>query len=91
MDTSAFEASLREDGFGDAERKDGQPGFSCAPHTHPFDVRVLVLRGEFGLVRDGATQTFGAGDVFAMEAGCEHAESFGPQGASYLVGRKPLG
>jgi hypothetical protein len=32
--------------------------------------------------------TFGPGEIFAMAAGCEHTEWFGPEGATYLVGRK---
>ncbi len=88
MDTTAFEASCRADGYDDIARREGKAGFTARPHTHPFHVRAMVLQGEFTLIRNGTPERYGPGDTFAMEAGCEHAESFGPQGASYVIGKR---
>ncbi len=88
MDTAAFEAALRSDGYDDIDRREGKAGFTAKPHTHPFAVRILVLAGEFTLIRGDARETYGPGQIFAMEAECEHAESFGPEGATYVIGRK---
>ena len=87
MDRAAFEASCTQDGYVDVEQREGEPGFASTPHTHPFAVRGLVLSGEFRLSRLGATETFLEGDSFTMEAGCEHAESFGDEGACYVIAR----
>lgn len=63
-------------------------GFASKPHTHPFAVRGLVLSGEFHLTRNGETEVLRSGATFSMPAHCEHAERFGPNGATYVVARK---
>ena len=44
--------------------------------------------GEMTVTKNGVPHTCRAGDTFAMEAGCEHFERYGPQGSTYMVGRK---
>ncbi len=88
MDTSAFEAALKADGFGDIEKKTVPPNVVNPVHTHPFAVRILVLSGEMTVMANGTVNTCRAGDTFAMEAGCEHFEQYGGEGSVYLVGRK---
>jgi quercetin dioxygenase-like cupin family protein len=88
MDHSTFETACKHDGYADVEEKSGPADFTSKPHTHPFAVRALILSGEFRLTRDGQTEVFHPGETFSMQAHCEHAESFGPHGASYLVARK---
>jgi quercetin dioxygenase-like cupin family protein len=51
-------------------------------------VRAKVLAGEITLTHAGASRTYRTGEVFSMEAGCEHAEQCGPVGVTYTVGRK---
>ncbi|MFM2400154.1 MAG: hypothetical protein RL341_2311 [Pseudomonadota bacterium] len=36
----------------------------------------------------GASRTYAVGDVFHLQAHTPHAEFYGPQGVTYLVGRK---
>lgn len=88
MDTTSFEAALRADGYLEIDTRKMAPNFSAQPHTHSFDVRALMLAGELTLTYDGASRTYRAGDVFALAAGCVHAEQFGPEGATYVVGRR---
>jgi quercetin dioxygenase-like cupin family protein len=88
MDTSAFEAALKADGFGDIEKKTVAPDVVNPVHTHPFAVRILVLCGEMTVTANGSAHTCRAGDTFAMEPGCEHFEQYGAEGTVYLVGRK---
>jgi quercetin dioxygenase-like cupin family protein len=57
-------------------------------HDHPFEVRALVLDGEIALTVGGVKRSYGAGEVFAMAAGCRHAEDVGARGVRYLVGRR---
>jgi hypothetical protein len=40
------------------------------------------------LTRDGKTQAYKPGEIFAMPRGCLHYESYGPEGAVILLGRK---
>ena len=91
MDTAAFEASLKAEGYGEIERKTVAPNVVNSAHTHPFAVRLLVLSGEMSVTKDGVKHSCRAGDTFAMAAGCEHFEQYGSEGSVYLVGRKHAG
>lgn len=88
METKTFEVTLAEQGFRDVETKALQSTYRAREHSHPFDVRALVLDGEITLTVNGDARTYRAGDVFTMDAGCAHAESVGPDGVRYLVGRR---
>ena len=88
MNTAAFESQLRQDGFLDVETRSLKSDVSVPVHTHAFEVRALVLSGELTLGIAGKQQTCRAGDTFTMPAHCEHSELYGPQGVTYLVGRK---
>jgi quercetin dioxygenase-like cupin family protein len=88
MDTSAFEAALKADGYGEIEKKTVAPNVVNSAHAHPFAVRLMVLSGEMSVTANGSVHTCRAGDTFAMEAGCEHFEQYGAEGSTYIVGRK---
>jgi quercetin dioxygenase-like cupin family protein len=91
METKTFEATLAEQGYRDVETKALQSTYRAREHSHPFDVRALVLEGEITLTVNGDARTYRAGDVFTMDAGCAHAESVGSDGVRYLVGRRAGG
>ena len=88
MDIAGFENALRKDGFAEIETKSLPAGLHNDDHDHCFDVRELVLEGRITLTVDGATRTYGEGEVFTMAAGRSHAEDVGAQGVRYLVGRR---
>jgi len=88
MDTDTFKATLARDGYDDIEERAMAPGVFNDRHTHDFDVRALMIEGELTLAWNDHTQTFRAGEVFVMDAGCPHVEQFGSEGARYLVGRR---
>lgn len=91
MTQAEFEASLKADGYTETLTRRMEAGATAPTHTHPFDARLFILEGEFILEQAGATRRYGPGEAFAVPAGALHAESFGPQGASYLVGRRAAG
>jgi quercetin dioxygenase-like cupin family protein len=91
MDATTFEAALRQDGFTEVERKTVEPRLPSKPHSHPFDVRALVLDGEITLSSEGADRVYRAGDIFTMAAGCVHSETYGPNGLTYVIGRRHSG
>ena len=88
MQTLSFEDELRQDGFADLDTKTVAGDKRVDVHSHPFDVRAKVLDGEITLTFKGTSQTYRAGDIFTMAAGCEHAEQCGPAGVTYTVGRR---
>jgi quercetin dioxygenase-like cupin family protein len=88
MNTTDFEAALVRNGYNDVFTKDLPAGQTVTEHDHPFDVHALVLGGEITLTVDGVASTYREGDEFIMAAGCRHQEDVGPEGVSYLVGRR---
>lgn len=88
FDTTAFEAELRREGYDDIVQRELAPQTVVKAHSHDFDVRALMLAGEFTLGCDGSATTYRPGEVFTMAAGRRHDEAVGAQGASYLVGRR---
>jgi quercetin dioxygenase-like cupin family protein len=86
--TQTFEDDLERDGFSDIETKSVESNKRVEQHSHPFDVRAKVLAREITLTCAGVSRTYRIGDIFSMEAGCEHAEQCGPSGVTYTVGRK---
>jgi quercetin dioxygenase-like cupin family protein len=88
MNAADFETGLKRAGYLDVETKQAKPDLTTQPHSHPFDVRALVLAGEVTLTSQGQSRTYRTGEIFEMAAGCEHSERHGPEGTKYLVGRK---
>lgn len=86
MTPSEFEAALLRDGY-TADTRALPPGHATPEHTHPFDVRAMVLEGEITLTTTEGSRTYKPGDVFTMAAGCPHAEAIGPNGVRNLPGR----
>ena len=88
MDTSAFEAKLKTDGYTEIEFKTYDPRPANGEHGHHFSVRGLVLEGAFIVIRDQKPVTYRTGEVFAVPEGCLHCEEISPEGARVLIGRK---
>jgi quercetin dioxygenase-like cupin family protein len=88
MDTQAFEAALKADGYTQIETKTYAPTPANGEHGHDFSVRGLVLDGAFTVIRGQDTATYRTGEVFAVPEGCVHCEEIGAGGARILVGRK---
>ena len=87
MKDEQFESALRRQGFA-CERRSMPPLTVVAEHAHPYDVRALVLNGEITLTVEGEEYAYREGDIFVLPAGHRHAESVGPAGVDYLVGRR---
>ncbi|CAB3653600.1 hypothetical protein LMG24238_01279 [Paraburkholderia sediminicola] len=88
MDRETFTESLTKDSFPDAVVVTREANTSMDVHEHPFEAKALILEGEM-VIRAGDTeQTYKVGDVFHLPANKLHAERYGPNGVTYLVGRK---
>ena len=88
MDRTAFEAGLREKGYGEVVDRQMQPREVNPTHAHEFDARLLVLDGVVTSAVDGSERTYRAGETYEMPAGRRHSETAGPEGARYLAGRR---
>lgn len=88
MDLETFKSGLQEGGYDEVLVKTYAPDTFVDTHSHPFSARALVTAGEMVITCEDVPQTFRAGDIFELPAGRLHTERYGPNGASYLVGRK---
>lgn len=89
MDRNAFVLMLENEGyqtFVDVERA---PRDVQDLHTHPFEARALIIRGELRLLVGEREQLCRAGDQFHLAAHTPHTETCGAEGVHYLAGRKP--
>lgn len=86
-DTSAFKAKVAAQGY-DVFRRSLQPSEGLGDHAHDYDVWGFVTSGEFRITIEGTTSSYREGEEFLLEAGCEHSESAGEQGCTFVVGRR---
>jgi quercetin dioxygenase-like cupin family protein len=88
MDTTTFTTACQRDGYLEVETRQVLPNVSRPPHAHPFDARGLILAGALTLTWEGQTHTFRVGETFDMPASCMHSEQWGPEGTTFLLGRR---
>lgn len=92
-DIEAFKAGLARDGYRDVEEKTIKAGLAVGRHSHPYDVRALVLDGQATIDCDGeGPRTYRPGDVLVVARDVPHTEDYG-SASDYrvLVGRRHPG
>lgn len=88
MDQNSFRNRLRDEGFSQTVIVEREAHGRLDLHTHPFEALALILAGEIRIDVDGGSRLYRVGDVFHLAAEQPHAESYGPEGVRYLVGRR---
>ena len=88
MSKAQFIKMLQQESYPQPVEVQREPNGHLDDHTHPFEVKALVLEGEIDLMRNGHTKTYGPGDIFHLGLEEVHAETYGPQGVRYLAARK---
>ena len=83
-----FKRSLADQGYSEATSTTYEPGMENDMHTHAFSASLYVLEGAFTLVTDDGAVTHWPGESCQLDAGVVHCERAGPDGATFLVGRK---
>ena len=83
-----FKIAAQAEGFDEVLVREWAPGQELATHTHPFEVKALVVRGELALTCGGHTRRIVAGSGFELAREAPHAEHYGPQGATFWVARR---
>jgi hypothetical protein len=84
----AFEAEARAAGATEVLARDWPAHAVIEEHTHPFAVSALMVSGQLWLTCQGRTRELGPGDRFTLAHSEPHAERYGPEGATYWVGRR---
>ena len=88
MDLEAFKAELKRDGYNEVLEKTYAPNQLVGKHVHDFSARALVTAGDMVINWSDVSRSYRTGEIFEVQIGDEHSEQYGPQGATYLVGRK---
>ncbi|MCW5652928.1 AraC family transcriptional regulator [Hydrogenophaga sp.] len=92
--TTSFEAFRLQalmEGYDEALERDWAPLTLVDMHSHPFDAKAIVTRGEMWLTVGDLTRQLRPGDTFEIERNVLHAERYGTQGATYWVARRAGG
>lgn len=88
MNTEAFIAAARADGYDEIVEREMPAGFSDPEHHHAFDARILVTAGEFTITMGGTTHAYRAGESFEVPGGTPHAEAVGAAALRFTVARR---
>jgi len=88
MSEAQFIEMLRQEGYPEPVEVLRESNGHLDDHTHPFEVKALVLEGAIDLIVNGNTKTYGPGDIFHLGLEEVHAETYGVQGVRYLAARK---
>lgn len=90
---------MTEIDISDFERRATAAGYSVFPkeleanvfldeHVHDFDAWGLVTAGEFHITVGGKKTVYRSGEEFQLPADSPHSECAGPDGVSFLAGRR---
>jgi len=88
MNEAQFRKELRERGYGEAQLMDIKPGPAMDMHAHDQSILTYVVSGEWTLILESETTTFGPGDLCENKVGTMHTERIGPDGVSVLLAKK---
>jgi quercetin dioxygenase-like cupin family protein len=88
MDRQAFEVELQSQGYQVITTVSQPAGYAMGEHAHPFDACALITEGDFTITVQGQARHYQKGEVFRLPAGTVHGEHAGPQGVTYLAGRR---
>ena len=90
MEFETFAASMKKQGFDQVAKRVWDPLTTVEEHTHPFHAKALVVQGEMWLTVNGRTEHLFPGSTFELAANQPHSERYGPEGATYWVGRRSV-
>jgi hypothetical protein len=88
MTKEEFLAMLRVERFPEPVPVKQPADGSLDTHTHPFEVKALVIDGSIEIEVDGNRSTYAVGDVFHLTHAQPHKESYSATGVEYLASRK---
>jgi hypothetical protein len=88
MTKEQFLSMLVLEGYPEPILVEREAGGFLDAHTHPFEVKALVVSGQIELVVDGVSATYISGDIFHLLADQVHTECYGNNGVQYLASRQ---
>jgi len=88
MDEEEFRKKAQAEGYSEPEVHEVERTPAKEMHTHDQTIMSLVLSGEFTMLYEHESKTFGSGDCCVNLAGTRHTEQIGPDGVVALVAKK---
>lgn len=88
MTEAEFRQQLKANGFPEPEILEREGNLTNDDHSHDFTACALILEGEISVITAEGTTTCRTGDTFTLTRGVVHHESYGPQGAKFLLARQ---
>lgn len=88
MEQAEFIALLAREAFEETVTVQRTADGFMDTHAHPFEAKALILQGQLQISVDGVEQLYRRGEIFHLAANAPHTERYGPDGVTYLVGRK---
>lgn len=88
MTEHEFRKLLAEQGFDEPLLIERAASAQLDNHVHPFEALALILTGNITISTEQGDTTYHPGETFHLQPNELHREAFGPQGVSYLAGRK---
>lgn len=88
MDDDELRRALARDGYTEILTREFAAGVVLPEHSHAWDARLHVLRGEMQLDCGGVSRTLRTGDHCEVPCETLHAEHYGPEGTALLIGRR---
>ncbi len=79
---------LRTEGYDKVYIWDAEPNEEDAPHSHPYDVKLVVLEGELNVTLANQSLRLKPGDQQTIAANLSHTALAGQQGCRYIIGQK---
>jgi hypothetical protein len=88
MTKEQFLSMLVLEGYPEPTLVEREAGGFLDDHTHPFEVKALVVSGQIDLVVDGVRTCYISGELFLLLENQVHTERYGNNGVQYLASRK---
>ncbi len=88
LNEKEFRMKAQAEGFTEPEIHEVNYAPAKEMHTHDHTVLSLVLRGEFTMIFENESKTYGPGDWCVNPSGTLHTEQIGPDGVVALVAKK---
>jgi quercetin dioxygenase-like cupin family protein len=88
VNTTAFEAQLKTQGYQDITLVSRDATYQLGEHSHPFDACALIMAGSIRLQVHGVDRVYHTGEVFELARDTVHHEWAGSNGVSYIAGRR---
>lgn len=87
-DRTEFQAQLVSEGFGEIVVVEREPDGYLDRHAHAWEAKALILSGEITIDAGDGPCRYLPGQIFHLQRDTPHTERYGPQGVSFLAGRK---